>query len=292
MGTTKRLSTLNRSIEGRVALITGAGMGQGRATAHLFADEGAHVAVTDLGQAEVDAVVAEINDAGGSAAGWTMDVANRDRVNQVTAEAAKRFGGIDHLINNAGISRFSPIDDEGYEDNWAISLEVLLTAHTYTVRAALPYLRQSDAARIVNIASTEGWGATKFGSPYTAAKHGVIGLTKSLAVELGREGITVNCICPGPIRTAMTAEISEEHKTIFAKRRTALGPLRRARGSGPRHPQLLPARQPIHDRRSAPRRRRPPHQERLTAPERGGRRQRRPQVGGSVEVSCPRPPVM
>lgn len=206
-----------------VTLITGAGAGQGRATAHLFADEGAKVAVTDLGSPEVDAVVAEINDAGGTAAGWTMDVSNRERVQTVIDEVAETFGGIDHLINNAGISRFAPIDGDDYDEAWALSLDVMLTAHTYTVRAALPYLRQSTAGRIVNIASTEGWGATKFGSPYTAAKHGVVGLTKSLAVELGREAITVNCICPGPIRTAMTGDIPEEHKTIFAKRRTALG---------------------------------------------------------------------
>ena len=218
-----RLTQLSRSVEGRVSLITGAGGGQGRSTAHLFADEGAHVAVTDLRQEDVDRVVQEITDAGGSAAGWTMDVANADRVQQVTDEVAERFGGLDHLVNNAGISRFSPIDEDDYEDNWAISIEVLLTAHTRTIRAALPYLRQSDAARIVNIASTEGWGATKFGSPYTAAKHGVIGLTKSLAVELGREAITVNCICPGPINTGMTAEIPDQDKIIFAKRRTALG---------------------------------------------------------------------
>ncbi len=218
-----RLTQLSRSIEGRVSLITGAGGGQGRSTAHLFADEGAQVAVTDLRQEDVDRVVQEINDAGGSAAGWTMDVANADRVQQVTEEVAERFGGIDHLVNNAGISRFAPIDQDDYEDSWAISLEVLLTAHTRTIRAALPHLRQSDAARIVNIASTEGWGATKFGSPYTAAKHGVVGLTKSLAVELGREAITVNCICPGPINTGMTSEIPDQDKVIFAKRRTALG---------------------------------------------------------------------
>jgi len=218
-----RLTQLSRSIEGRVSLITGAGGGQGRSTAHLFADEGAHVAVTDLRQEDVDQVVGEITEAGGSAAGWAMDVANAARVQQVTDEVVARFGGLDHLVNNAGISRFAPIDSDDYEDDWAISLEVLLTAHTRTIRAALPHLRQSDAARIVNIASTEGWGATKFGSPYTAAKHGVIGLTKSLAVELGREGITVNCICPGPIRTAMTDEIPEQDKVVFAKRRTALG---------------------------------------------------------------------
>jgi 3-oxoacyl-[acyl-carrier protein] reductase len=218
------LSKLSRSVAGQVALITGAANGMGRATAHLFADDGAHVAVVDRDVNGVQRVVSEINGAGLSAEGWTLDVTDGTAIKTVVGQAAEHFGGIDILINNAGVSKHTKIDDDGYEEIWDHLLDVLLKAHTRTIRAALPFLRACGAGRIVNIASTEGLGATPETSPYTAAKHGVIGLTRSMAVELGRDGITVNCICPGPIRTAMTAGISEEHKTIFAKRRV---PLRR-----------------------------------------------------------------
>ena len=114
------------------------------------------------------------------------------------------------------------LDSQDYEAAWAQSFDVLLTAQMRMIRAALPYLRRAEHPRIINIASTEGLGATKFGSPYTAAKHGVIGLTRSLSVELGAEGITVNCICPGPINTGMTAQIPEDQKAIYARRRVAL----------------------------------------------------------------------
>lgn len=221
-GIISRLSASSRSIEGHVALVTGAASGIGRATARLLADEGAHVAVTDVTDG-IDAVADEIREAGGTATALPLDVTDAAGVHRAVTEAVDRLGALDIVINNAGVARFSPIDDEGFDEAWETSLDVLLTGPTRVIRAALPHLRQSAAGRIVNLASTEGFGATKFGSPYTAAKHGVIGLTRSLALELAPDGITVNCICPGPVDTGMTAAIPDEDKARFARRRTALG---------------------------------------------------------------------
>ena len=217
-----RISKLNRSVEGKVVLVTGAASGMGRATAQLFADEGACVAAADWSGDQVREVVKGITEAGYKARAWELDVSNREAVQRVVGEVVAEFGGLDIVVNNAGISRGGPIDAENFEALWTEVVAVDLTAQTYVIRAALPHLRKSESPRIVNIASTEGLGATAGNSPYTAAKHGVIGLTRSLAVELGREGITVNCICPGPIRTGMTAPIPEEQKEQYARRRTAL----------------------------------------------------------------------
>ena len=218
----RRLSKLSRSIEGRVALVTGAASGMGKATAELFCDEGASVAFTDIDSAAIQDVVKDIASAGGLARAWDLDVANAESVASTVNEIAEHFGGIDILINNAGIGAGGSIDDEDYESIWAKSLQVMLTAHMRMIRACLPHLRKSDCPRIVNIASTEGLGATKYASAYTTAKTGAIGLTRSLAVELGPEAITVNCICPGPIRTGMTANIPEASKLEYSRRRIAL----------------------------------------------------------------------
>ena len=210
----------SRSIAGRVAIVTGAASGMGRATAKLFAEEGARVAVTDLDLLACQEVAREC---GTNALPYALDVSDYDAIRNVVGRIAEDFGGIDILVNNAGVSSFAPLDGgDEYDAVWERALAVMLTAQQRMVRAALPWLRESDAARIVNIASTEGLGATPGDTPYVAAKTGVTGLTRGLAVDLGPEGITVNCICPGPIKTAMTEAVPEEHKTIFAKRRTAL----------------------------------------------------------------------
>ncbi|WOH65662.1 SDR family NAD(P)-dependent oxidoreductase [Bradyrhizobium sp. BWA-3-5] len=214
---------LSRSVKGLTVLVTGAASGMGRATALVFADEGASVAVTDLDAEATQAVAGQIASRGGAAKAWTLDVANPGDIVSVVNDVAAHFGSLDIVVNNAGISVRVAIDDDGYDAAWDRALAVMLTAHPRIIRAALPHLRRSKSPRIVNIASTEALGATALHSPYSAAKGGVTSLTRSLAVELGREGITVNCICPGPIRTAITERISEEHKTIYAKRRTALG---------------------------------------------------------------------
>jgi 3-oxoacyl-[acyl-carrier protein] reductase len=214
---------LSRSVKGLTVLITGAASGMGRATARVFAAEGANVAVTDYVAEDAGKVAREIAVGGGSAEAWRLDVANPDDVVAVVGDVANHFEGLDIIVNNAGISVRAAIDDGSYDEAWAKGLAVMLTAHQRTIRAALPWLRQSKCPRIVNIASTEALGATALHSAYSAAKAGVTGLTRSLAVELGRDGITVNCICPGPITTAMTARIPDEQKAIYARRRTALG---------------------------------------------------------------------
>lgn len=216
------LSTLSRSISGSVAIVTGAASGIGRATARLFGDEGARVAAIDINAEALGSVVDELTEAGYDARGWPLDLSDVEATKAVIEDVAAHFGGIDILVNNAGISRSSPIEDDNYLDYWQQTLAVLLTAQMVTIRASLPHLRQAENPRIVNIASTEALGATRFGSQYTTAKTGVTGLTRSLAVELGPEGITVNCICPGPIKTGMTARIPDEAKDKFARRRTVL----------------------------------------------------------------------
>ena len=217
-----KLTKLSRSVEGKVALITGSGSGMGRATSYVFAEAGAKVVVSDINEKQIEEVSSEINSSSGTCLKQILDVTNQENITEVIANVIEEFGQLDILINNAGISIPTTIDDENYEESWDRTFDVLLKGQVNLIRASLPFIRESDCGRIVNISSTEGLGATPRISPYTSAKHGVIGLTRSLAAELGSQGITVNCICPGPINTAMTAAIPIEDKQIYARRRVPL----------------------------------------------------------------------
>ena len=224
-----RLSTLSRSVDGARVVVTGAGSGMGRATAHLFADEGAHVLVVDRDSERVQEVVGEIVAVYGAQAarGCSGDVSLACDRAEIVRSAVDAWGGVDVLVNNAGVSLISSVfsDDETFGNNWDQTLAINVSAHAHLIRAALPHLMNAPTGgRVVNIASTEAIVATGGLSAYTASKHAVIGLTKSFAVELGRHNITINAVCPGPIDTAMTAGINDEAKEKYAKRKV---PLRR-----------------------------------------------------------------
>ena len=194
-------------------------------------------------------------------------MSDETRVAAVVAEIVERYDGLDILVNNAGMSGRVPVEAEGYEAVWARTLAVNLTAQVTLIRACLPHLLRQGAGRIVNIASTEGLGATAGISAYTASKHGVIGLTRSLAVELGRRGVTVNCVCPGPIHTGLTAGIPDEAKTQVRPAPGAARTIRRARGGRPHDPQPRLARRLVRQRRGGRGRRRHARPEHLRARE-------------------------
>lgn len=219
-----RLTSLSRSVAGARVLITGAGSGMGRATAHLFADEGASVFLADWNEDSVARVAGEIDQAHGAGrAGWRRtDVGSEADRHALVEEAVATMGSIDVLVNNAGISRptSSDMDDAAFSANWDETLAVNLSAHVHLVRSCLAYLTAAPSGgRVVNIASTEAFVATRGLAAYTATKHAVVGLTKSLAVELGRRNVTVNAVCPGPILTQMTAPIPDEARERYARRK-------------------------------------------------------------------------
>lgn len=222
-----RLSRLSRSVAGRRVVVTGAASGMGRATAHLFADEGARVAVVDRHGQGVETVVGEITAVHGpeSALGVVVDLAEPAAADTVADQVVASWGGVDVLVNNAGVSLPARLDADSFDDTWQMTLEVNVTAQARLLRAVLPWLLEAPGGgRVVNIASTEALVATPTLSAYAASKAAVIGFTRGAAVELGPRGVTVNCICPGPIDTAMTAPIPAEVKATYAHRRV---PLRR-----------------------------------------------------------------
>lgn len=209
-------------LTGKTALITGARRGMGRAHARLLARQGADVAVTDIDEAECQAVADEITAAGGSAAAWEMDVTDAHAVDTVITKIVEKFGSLDILVNNAGIYR--PKEAlELSEKEWEQTISVNLTGEFLVARRAAQEMKKNSYGRIINISSVAsgqvGVGIAG-GAHYTASKGGVIGMTETLAQEWAEHGITVNAIAPGAIETPMIEEAGmskEETQGMLAR---------------------------------------------------------------------------
>jgi NAD(P)-dependent dehydrogenase (short-subunit alcohol dehydrogenase family) len=188
-------------LQNQVALVTGAGRGIGRAIALALAGEGAKVAITARTTAELDEVNRQID----SCLSITADLADRTAPARIVEQVKKAFGPVDILVNNAGVgSSADPRPVVDFDDTfWELSLAVNLTAPYLLCKAVLPDMLANKRGRIITVASIAGKIGTLHGAAYAASKHGVLGLTRTLALEVAADGITVNAICPGPVHTRM-----------------------------------------------------------------------------------------
>ncbi len=193
------------SLAGKIALVTGGGRGIGRAIGLALAGAGAAVAVAARTRDQVRAVAQECTALGAKSLALELDVTDQDAVRDGVQRIESELGPVEILINNAGIalsSKFTEIE----LDLWEQHLKVNLTGAYLAARAVLPGMLARRWGRIINIASTAGLQGTPYVAPYVASKHGLVGLTRSLALEVAKRGITVNAICPGFVNTEMTRE--------------------------------------------------------------------------------------
>ncbi|MDF2948961.1 MAG: 3-oxoacyl-(acyl-carrier-protein) reductase [Sedimentibacter sp.] len=195
----------------RVAVVTGSAKGLGAAMVQRFAQEGVKVVVVDFDFEKVNVVVEQIISNGGEAIGFKCDVTNREDVKALGEKVIEHYGRLDILVNNAGITRdssFKKMTDE----QWDAVLNVDLKSIFIVTQELYKYMEANNYGRIINISSVIGLSGNFGQSNYSAAKAGVIGLTKTLAIELGKKGITVNAVAPGFINTDMTKVMPENVK--------------------------------------------------------------------------------
>ena len=202
---------------GKVAIVTGAGQGMGRAVVERLAAGGARLVVNDV---RVDAAVRaaeDINVTGGEAVPIGGDVSSAQDVRQIVDGALSQYGGIHILVNNAGVLRPTPIVNIE-EDEWDLVVNVSMKGTYLCTRAVLPAMQQVGWGRIVNFSSTAGKSVSTLGGPhYTAAKAGVLGLTRAVAKEVASDGITVNAVCPGLIDTEMVhSAVGDDRRKAYA----------------------------------------------------------------------------
>lgn len=206
------------NLEGRTAIVTGAGQGMGAAIARALARRGARVVVNDLQAERVDRTVAELAGAGATAIGVPGNVVDAGDVRRMVERAIAEFGGVHILVNNAGVLRPTRVADIP-EDEWDLVVDVNLKGTFLCSQAVLAPMREAGWGRIVNLSSTAGKNiSTVGGAHYTAAKAGVLGFTRHLAKEVAADGITVNAVCPGLIDTEMVrATIDDERVEAYAR---------------------------------------------------------------------------